>query len=89
MALTKEDKDTIMREFGIHDGDTGSPQVQIALLTNRIQYLTEHLKEHSHDEHSRRGLLKLVGRRRRLLKYLSKKDHDAYQEILQRLKLRR
>lgn len=89
MALTKEDKEAIMRDFGQHEGDTGSPQVQIALLTNRIQYLTDHLKEHSHDEHSRRGLLMLVGRRRRLLKYLSKKDPESYQDMLKRLKLRR
>jgi small subunit ribosomal protein S15 len=89
MALTKEDKEAIIRDFGQHEGDTGSPQVQIALLTNRIQYLTDHLKEHSHDEHSRRGLLMLVGRRRRLLKYLSKKDPESYQDMLKRLKLRR
>ena len=89
MALTKEDKEAIIRDFGQHDGDTGSPQVQIALLTNRIQYLTSHLKEHSHDEHSRRGLLMLVGRRRRLLRYLSQKDPESYQDMLKRLKLRR
>jgi small subunit ribosomal protein S15 len=89
MALNKEDKETIIRDFGTHEGDTGSPQVQIALLTNRIVYLTEHLKEHRHDEHSRRGLLKMVGQRRRLLKYLNAKDPDAYQDILQRLNLRR
>lgn len=89
MALNKENKAAIMNEFGLHEGDTGSPQVQIALLTNRIQYLTDHLKEHKHDEHSRRGLLMLVGRRRRLLKYLSRKDPDAYQDMLKRLNLRR
>lgn len=89
MALTKEDKEAIIRDFGQHEGDTGSPQVQIALLTNRIQYLTDHLKEHSHDEHSRRGLLMLVGRRRRLLRYLSQKDPESYQDMLKRLKLRR
>ena len=89
MSLSKEDKETIISEFGQHEGDTGSPQVQIALLTNRIQYLTDHLKEHIHDEHSRRGLLKMVGRRRRLLKYLHKKDPESYQDILQRLNLRR
>ena len=89
MALTKEDKQALMTDYGIHEGDTGSPQVQIALLTNRIQYLTEHLKEHNHDEHSRRGLLKMVGRRRRLLNYLSKKDPEAYQAMLKRLSLRR
>ncbi len=89
MALTKEVKEAIIRDFGQHEGDTGSPQVQIALLTNRIQYLTDHLKEHSHDEHSRRGLLMLVGRRRRLLRYLSQKDPESYQDMLKRLKLRR
>jgi small subunit ribosomal protein S15 len=89
MALNKEDKEAIIRDFGLHPGDTGSPQVQIALLTNRILYLTDHLKEHSHDEHSRRGLLKMVGQRRRLLKYLNAKDPDAYQDILKRLNLRR
>jgi small subunit ribosomal protein S15 len=89
MALTKEDKETIIKSFGLHEGDTGSPQVQIALLTNRIQYLTDHLKEHKHDQHSRRGLLKMVGQRRRLLKYLSDNDPDAYQSMLQRLNLRR
>lgn len=89
MTLNKEDKQTIINDFGVHEGDTGSPQVQIALLTNRIQYLTEHLKEHSHDEHSRRGLLKMVGQRRRLLRYLSGKDNEAYQDILKRLNLRR
>jgi small subunit ribosomal protein S15 len=89
MALTKEDKLTIISDFGIHEGDTGSPQVQIALLTNRIQYLTDHLRIHKHDEHSRRGLLQLVGQRRRLLKYLKRKDNEAYLEILKRLNLRR
>jgi small subunit ribosomal protein S15 len=89
MPLTKDDKQTIIRDFGTHEGDTGSPQVQIALLTNRIQYLTEHLKVHKHDEHSRRGLLQMVGQRRRLLKYLKRKDSDAYMDILQRLNLRR
>ncbi len=89
MALTKEDKLAIISDFGIHEGDTGSPQVQIALLTNRIQYLTDHLRIHKHDEHSRRGLLQLVGQRRRLLKYLKRKDNKAYLEMLKRLNLRR
>ncbi len=89
MALTKENKETIIREFGVHEGDTGSAQVQIALLTNRILQLTEHLKVHKHDEHSRRGLLQMVGQRRRLLKYLKRKDADAYFAIISRLKLRR
>lgn len=89
MALSKEDKLTIIKDFATHEGDTGSPQVQIALLSNRIQYLTEHLKTHKHDEHSRRGLLQLVGQRRRLLKYLKDRDPDSYLEILRRLNLRR
>jgi small subunit ribosomal protein S15 len=89
MAITKDVKQDLIKDYATHEGDTGSPQVQIAILTNRIQYLTEHLKEHKHDEHSRRGLLQLVGKRRRLLKYLSAKDPDAYQDILKRLNLRR
>lgn len=82
-------KETIMAEFGLHEKDTGSAQVQIALLTSRITHLTDHLKEHKHDEHSRRGLLKMVGRRRRLLKYLSKKDPNSYRELIAKLGLRR
>lgn len=89
MALTEDNKQSIIQSFATHEGDTGSPQVQIALLTSRIEYLTEHLKVHKHDEHSRRGLLQMVGQRRRLLKYLKAKDADAYTEILQRLNLRR
>ena len=89
MALSKFEKDAVINDFHRHPTDTGSPEVQIALLTTRIQQLTEHLKEHKHDEHSRRGLLKLVGQRRRHLTYLSRKDPDQYQEILQRLGLRR
>ncbi|MCC6805611.1 MAG: 30S ribosomal protein S15 [Anaerolineae bacterium] len=89
MALTKNEKDTIIQEYARHEHDTGSPQVQIALLTQRIQQLTEHLKSHRQDQHSRRGLLKLVGQRRRHLKYLSQTDPDSYREILQRLGLRR
>jgi small subunit ribosomal protein S15 len=85
----KDDKQAIIKNFATHDSDTGSPQVQIALLTKRIDDLTEHLKVHKHDEHSRRGLLQMVGQRRRLLKYLKRKDADAYQDILQRLSLRR
>ena len=79
----------IVNEYGLHNADTGSAQVQIALLSHRISHLTEHLKQHKHDEHSRRGLLKMVGRRRRLLKYLSNKDYDAYRELIARLGLRR
>jgi small subunit ribosomal protein S15 len=89
MALTKENKQDIIQKFAVHEGDTGSPQVQIALLTSRIEYLTEHLRTHKHDEHSRRGLLQMVGQRRRLLKYLKTKDADAYTNILQQLNLRR
>jgi small subunit ribosomal protein S15 len=89
MGLPKEKKEEIIQGFARHEGDTGSPEVQIALLTERIQQLTEHLKVHKHDEHSRRGLLKLVGLRRRHLKYLSREDPEAYREMLQRLGLRR
>ncbi len=89
MALSKTEKETVISDFHRHPSDTGSPEVQIALLTTRIQQLTEHLKEHKHDEHSRRGLLKLVGQRRRHLTYLSRKDPDQYQKILQRLGLRK
>lgn len=89
MPLSKDIKDTIVREYGQHEGDTGSAQVQVALLTNRINHLTEHLKQHKHDEHSRRGLLKLVGQRRRLLKYLNNKSSQEYRELIARLGLRR
>jgi small subunit ribosomal protein S15 len=89
VALSRVEKETVIQDFHRHPTDTGSPEVQIALLTTRIQQLTEHLKQHKHDEHSRRGLLKLVGQRRRHLTYLSRKDPDQYQEILQRLGLRR
>jgi len=82
-------KEVIIKEHGLHEGDTGSAQVQIALLTNRINYLTEHLKTHKHDEHSRRGLLMLVGRRSRLQKYLKNKDPQAYRELIAKLGLRR
>lgn len=89
MALTKSEKDAIVSEYHRHPTDTGSPEIQIALLTQRINRLTEHLKEHKHDEHSRRGLLKLVGQRRRHLNYLSRKDEQKYREIVERLGLRR
>lgn len=89
MALQKAEKDTIIQGFQVHDGDTGSPEVQIALLTTRITQLTEHLKEHKHDHHSRRGLFMLVGRRRRLLAYLQKKDVERYRATIDRLGLRR
>ena len=89
MALSRSEKDTIVDGFHRHPSDTGSPEVQIALLSTRINHLTEHLKLHKHDEHSRRGLLKLVGQRRRHLNYLSKKDESMYREIVARLGLRR
>lgn len=87
--LTTEAKLAIIKEFATHEGDTGSPEVQIAILTNRIQYLTEHLKEHKKDHHSRRGLLKLVGQRRNMLDYLRRKDIERYRSILGRLGLRK
>jgi small subunit ribosomal protein S15 len=87
--LTKENKEEIVKKYGTHEGDTGSPEVQIALLTARISYLTEHLKEHKKDHHSRRGLLKMVGQRRRLLSYLSKKNITRYREIIAQLNLRK
>lgn len=87
--LTKENKEEIVKKYGVHEGDTGSPEVQIALLTARISYLTEHLKEHKKDHHSRRGLLKMVGQRRRLLNYLNNKDITRYREIIAQLNLRK
>ncbi len=82
-------KEEIMQEHRTHEDDTGSPEVQVAVLTRRIAHLTEHLREHKHDFHSRRGLLKLVGRRRRLLKYLQKKDVERYRALIAKLGLRR
>lgn len=89
MALTTDEKKAILSEYGLHDADTGSPEAQVALLTKRIVGLTEHLKEHKHDHHSRRGLLLLVGRRRRLLDYVKKVDIQRYRTLIQRLGLRR
>jgi len=89
MALDKAEKFQIMQSFARHESDTGSPEVQIALLSQRIEQLTEHLRLHKHDEHSRRGLLKLVGQRRRHLKYLSKTNPESYRELIQKLGLRR
>jgi small subunit ribosomal protein S15 len=89
MALQKTEKDPIIEGYRVHDTDTGSPEVQIALLTTRILQLTDHLKEHKHDHHSRRGLFMLVGRRRRLLAYLQKKDLERYRNTITRLGLRR
>ena len=89
MALDAENKKAIIEEYATHPGDTGSPEVQIALLTKRIKDLTEHLKEHKHDHHSRRGLLLLVGQRRRLLGYLADVDIARYRSLIERLGLRR
>ena len=89
MSLTKAEKTDIIQQYSVHAGDTGSPEVQIALLTTRISQLTEHLKVHKHDEHSRRGLYKLVGQRRRHLTYLKNSDAERYRNIIQRLGLRR
>lgn len=87
--LTAESKQQIIDQYKTHEGDTGSPEVQIALLTARISYLTEHLKEHKKDHHSRRGLLKMVGHRRRLLNYLSANDIERYRAIITKLNLRK
>ncbi len=89
MALASETKNEIMAEYGTVERDTGSPEVQVAMLTRRISDLTEHLKSHKHDHHSRRGLLLLVGRRRRLLNYLSRTDITRYRALIERLGLRR
>ena len=89
MAISKEERQTIIAEYATHPGDTGSPEVQVAILTADINRLNEHLKEHKHDHHSRRGLLKMVGKRRNLLKYLSKKDINRYGALIARLGLRR
>jgi small subunit ribosomal protein S15 len=89
MALTKEAKTTLVREYKTHDADTGSPEVQVAILTNRITYLTEHFRGHKKDHHSRRGLLTMVGRRRRLLDYLRRHDEERYKAIITRLGIRR
>jgi small subunit ribosomal protein S15 len=88
VALTSEQKTSIMAEYATVEGDTGSPEVQIAMLSKRIADLTEHLKFHKHDHHTRRGLLALVGRRRRLLKYLEKTDVERYRSLIQRLGIR-
>lgn len=89
MALTKEAKTEVVQQYRQHEGDTGSPEVQIAVLTNRIAYLTEHFKLHKKDHHSRRGLLQLVGRRRRLLDYLHDVDDSRYRAVLDRLGIRK
>jgi small subunit ribosomal protein S15 len=87
--LESVEKTAIIHEYARHEKDTGSPEVQIAVLTTRIKQLTEHLKMHKHDQHSRRGLLKLVGRRRRHLKYLNRTNPESYRELIKRLGLRR
>lgn len=87
--LTTEAKLAVIKEYATHEGDTGSPEVQVAILTSRIAYLTEHLKEHKKDHHSRRGLLKLVGQRRNMLDYLRRKDIERYRSLIERLGLRK
>ena len=89
MALTKDEKAKIIKEFAKGKNDTGSTEVQIAILTKEINDLTDHLKEHIHDYHSRRGLLKKVGQRKNLLKYLAKKDIQSYREVIKKLGLRK
>lgn len=89
MTLTKERKSEVIESYRTHDSDTGSPEVQVAILTERITYLTDHFKSHKKDHHSRRGLLKLVGQRRRLLDYLIQKDISRYRNLIQRLGIRR
>lgn len=89
MALDKATKTELIDKFKVHEGDTGSPEVQIAILSYKINYLTEHLKEHKKDHHSRRGLLKMVGQRRSLLNYLKKKDIDRYRNIIKALGIRK
>ena len=89
MALIKETKQSIISEFRIHDNDTGSPEVQVSMLTQRINQLTEHLKQHKKDHHSRRGLLKMVGKRRALLNYLKEKDLERYKNLIEKLELRK
>ena len=83
--LTTEAKLAVIKEYATHEGDTGSPEVQVAILTSRITYLTEHIKEHKKDHHSRRGLLKLVGQRRNMLDYLRRKDIERYRSLIERL----
>jgi len=89
MTLTVEEKQEVVRQFGKDENDTGTSQVQVALLTRRINHLTEHLREHKHDHHSRRGLLMLVGQRRRFLNYLQKSDLEGYRKLVRDLGLRK
>lgn len=89
MTITAEKKQEVIKENATKDGDTGSPEVQVAILTERINNLTEHMKEHKHDFHSRRGLIMMVGKRRRLLNYLRKKSEGRYQDLIKKLGLRK
>ncbi len=89
MSTTKQQKTELITQYATHEGDTGSPEVQIALLSSRITYLNEHFKAHAKDHHSRRGLMKLVGRRRRLLDYLKKTDNDRYRTVIEKLGIRK
>lgn len=89
MAIDKEQKQTIISSYRLHDNDTGSPEVQIALLSTRINYLTEHFKIHKKDHHSRRGLLKLVSQRRKLLDYLKNSDRERYERVIEHLEIRK
>ncbi|MBZ2173828.1 30S ribosomal protein S15 [Schnuerera sp. xch1] len=88
MTITKEQKNQIIEEYKLHEGDTGSPEVQIAILTHRINALTEHLKTHKKDHHSRRGLFKMIGQRRGLLRYLENNDIERYRTLIQKLGIR-
>ncbi len=89
MSINKSQKQTIINDYRTHDSDTGSPEVQIALLSTRITYLTEHFKTHNKDHHSRRGLLKLVSQRRKLLDYLKTSDKGSYEKVIERLEIRK
>jgi small subunit ribosomal protein S15 len=89
LALTKDRKTEVIGSYRTHDSDTGSPEVQVAILSERISYLTEHFKSHAKDHHSRRGLLKLVGQRRRLLDYLKQKDAERYADLIRKLGIRK
>ncbi len=89
MALSRENKTQLIESYRVHDVDTGSADVQVALLTKRIEYLTDHFKAHAKDHHSRQGLLKMVGKRRRLLDYLKRKDFERYQRVISRLGIRK
>jgi small subunit ribosomal protein S15 len=89
MAIDKAQKQSIINQFKLHDNDTGSPEVQIALLSKRINYLTEHFKTHKKDHHSRRGLLKLVSQRRKMLDYLKQSDRGRYEKVIERLEIRK